>query len=821
MTTFNNTTTPAFKLNASNTATAQPKHPLKVANNAPRKTSEDTFVKAKDPNGEVASAAVTTKQGNQWLLPVAGSMAGVLLAIGTFFVGKDLATKEALKVVREKSGQLGDDAEKLGANIAKAIADAKKPTQSGGAGTENALTETLDRLIAALPADQRDAHKDVKTAGADAVKALAEAVIAHTKTLDQQLAIVKNSMNPYIQTLSGQLEACGIPKNNIPQEADNFAQLLKLVETTMIDLRQKQAPPNSPVEGEVKKLYMSLVAGGTESDPVKMLEAITDHHDNLDNLDGARVESLKEALIDAKVSQDEINACGADFGSLLQLAKAEMQKPAPSRIPEDEAKLTALAKLTTTIEQAYQKTGDTTATNIEDKLTFLQKQAEEQVALLETKTDTIKQLEKLSKELATQLYTIHAEKTNAVGGEIASILEDENSPLRKILEERIKPYEHEGKYIVKSLQGIMKTLNEGFENGGSIANSNSVYERSRLGFFMDLDIAHAPTPRPTNQTQVARMLASCLEKPELNKQLNPKERQLITSYLDNLLAHPQAKASAHYRDTALHLLSPNTFEADTEFLQTAFENSVISPKLDVLFEHPLLDGFATPENKALILPHLQEALSQLHANPAQFSPTDQMTAPKQIVKRALELATKESTLTDFQEIKNLVSDTNLYPDGVKMTQKQALATVINNLNAKLGGGGTTNTALLYQASPQDSGSALSPLFKILESVKLVAALSIDSPDRPGLKEFQNKIEFPLIKGFAELHFHEVIEKHRNDEALRPKTISSSGLLGIMKEATKALDDTDPKKQKLQQAIANLRKLHEHIESIKTSVHLTS
>jgi hypothetical protein len=415
------------------------------------------------------------------------------------------------------------------------------------------------------------------------------------------------------------------------------------------------------------------------------------------------------------------------------------------------------------------------------------------------------------------LYTIHAEKTNAVGGELAKIFaSSEESPLMKILSAKVEVNKNNGEHQIKSLDDLKKVLTSSFAGDGSIIGCNSVYPDKQLGFFLQ-----NARPLPTKLTLVARILVDCLENPELNKQLNPQERQLVTSYLDNLLAHPQAKASVHYRDTALQLLSPNTFEADTQFLQTVFENSVISPKLDALFEHPLLDGFATPENKALILPHLQEALSQLHANPAQFNPTDEMTAPELIVKRALELATKESTLTDFGVKTNFVSDTKWLDAGIA-TKKQAIGAVINNLNDNLGWGGRkTNTAKLYHESPRDSEFAL---FKILDSIADVAGLDKYPSSNNSLltpKGFQDGIEFPLIQHFAELHFPEVIEKHRNDAVLRPRTISSSGLLGIMKEATEALAQNDPKKQKLEQAIANLRKLDEHIKLIVTSTQLTS
>jgi hypothetical protein len=172
MTTFNNTTTPAFKLNASNNVTAQPKHPLKVANNAPRKTTEDTFVKTKEPKLAVASAAVTTKQGNQWLLPVAGSMAGVLLAIGTFFVGKKQAEKETLKIISDTTGKTGDTAEKLAEALKKEMNQSSSSIQQFSDKAISLLQNLLpsehqnktgDDLITAVQAHVKDLGREAKT----------------------------------------------------------------------------------------------------------------------------------------------------------------------------------------------------------------------------------------------------------------------------------------------------------------------------------------------------------------------------------------------------------------------------------------------------------------------------------------------------------------------------------------------------------------------------------------------------------------------------------------------------------------------------------
>ncbi len=560
--------------------------------------------------------------------------------------------------------------------------------------------------------------------------------------------------------------------SNLAADADlkdkNYAQLLKLVETTMIDLQKQQAPPPSPVESAVETLYSSLVTGGTETDPVKMLEAITTHHEKLD---GAKIASLKQALTEVKVDF----ADNADFCSLLELAKVKMQKPAPSRIPEDEAKLKALAKLTTTIEQAYQKTGDTTATNIEDKLTFLQKQAEEQVALLETKTDTIKQLEKLSKELATQLYTIHAEKTNAVGEQIVALLdaptEEPPTGLKKLLSEDV--VESQNWTTPFTMDDIIKVLSNGFE---------------------------VRSDEKEKTFAVRTYLIQHLLKPENYKELKPLERQLLTEYFEALVKHPGVEVSAELKPGVLQI--PKTFEADNKFLQTAFEAGRENPNLDALFEHPLLDGFATPENKALILPHLQEALSQLHANPAQFNPKDQMTVPELIVKRALELATKESTLTDFQEIKNLKSETNWNTVSTK-NQQNIIKLILTELNSTLGVNGNTDTGKISSSARGGKPSILKPLGN-LDRLK-------DRETPLTLEEFKTEIEFPLIKGFAELHFHEAfkIAKQNHDT----KIIYSSGLLKFMEEATKALAETDPTKKPLQQAVENLQKFHEHIEVI--------
>ena len=301
-------------------------------------------------------------------------------------------------------------------------------------------------------------------------------------------------------------------------------------------------------------------------------------------------------------------------------------------------------------------------------------------------------------------------------------------------------------------------------------------------------------PLATHHTQVARMLAACLETPELNKQLSPQERQLITSYLDNLLAHPQAEASAHYRDTALHLWNPNRFEADTQFLQTAFEAVGKNPKLDALFEHPLLDGFETLEEKALILPYLQEALSQLHANPAQFNPKDQMTAPEQIVRRMITSATKEHLLGDLQDKHHLIPTTDWVAAGID-TQKKAIQDLKQTLDNTLGREGSTNTAKIF------SNARLSCLPTVLKPLEL--AHQTPSGIEYTLAEVRTKIEEPLIKGFAELYFPDLLEDcTTKDDFLYRLLGKAAGL------------SNNPNDVKLAKAITNLEALELHIKAIE-------
>ncbi|MCS6266971.1 MAG: hypothetical protein H2174_05345 [Vampirovibrio sp.] len=1068
MTTFNNTTTPAFKLNASNTATAQPKHPLKVANNVPRKTTEDTFVKAKEPKLAVASAAVTTKQGNQWLLPVAGSMAGVLLAIGTFFVGKKQAEKETLKIISDTTGKTGDTAEKLAEALKKEINKAPQIIETLSSGT----TKILQGLLTD-PADK------AKTGDA-----LIAAVQAHVEKMKQELQTQTNKLSTETENLKKQL-ASALKVSGLATDVDlidkSYTELLTLAGEKIKELqRQKNPPVRRDAELAVENLYKKLIPTGKATTATEQLEAIANHQDKAPQLQT----QLKQALLSAGVLIDELN--DKSFEELLELTKVKIKPPHNGGGTSDELVVQQLQALTDVINDRYSSEnyrviGGRDLVDPLEQLKLLQQFATEDADKLEKNRienlkltgklydvyrknietelptvanlaiisdDVIKnKLDNFGKEYSNCLNSGHftielnglvqkvkkyacggtkhiykvrltpdgpeyalalasnryyhlfresealqgwrdvgvashdfshivpvkvgnsdvfgtlmplmnptkhfsskdpanntIEGTEAIKtaedfytfveslvnqtielklkgiiilgldgdatnlkknskGELEhmvfdilhppsknnekykniSFAEEEIVSLVELVYRNFREVNQPGHYIKKLYEGrttngygepiqysneiiaLTKKINQQWEkasaelatqlNKPSTEKTNAVGQQivalldaskeeppTGLKKLLVEDIVnsnHTEGETPFEMGDIKKVLSSFevrsdekektfavrtyliqhLLNPENYQELKPQERQLLTEYFEALVKHPGVEVSAELKPGVLQI--PKTFEADNKFLQTAFEDVGENPKLDALFEHPLLDGFATPENKALILPHLQEALSQLHANPAQFNPTDQMTAPKQIVKRALELATKESTLTDFGVKTNFVSDTTWLEAGIA-TKKQAIGAVINNLNDNLGWGGRkTNTAKLYHESPRDSELAL---FKILDSIADVAGLDKSPSSNNSLltpKGFQDGIEFPLIQHFAELHFHEVIEEHRNTKKLRPRTITSSGLLGIMKEATEALAQNDPKKQKLQQAIANLRKLNEHIESIKTSVQLTS
>ena len=250
----------------------------------PRKTAEATLTK----QAEETPTPVATKQGNPWLLPVAGSVAGLILSGIMFFVGKDLATKEALKVVREKSGQLGDDAEKLGANIAKAIKDAKQPASEGVAGLTKEMT---DELQAMLKGD------DAKLEGI----ALVKAGIEHLK---KEITVQQTGFEGQLRTA---LEANGFDADTLKNK--NLDELLNLAKTQLQQLKQLKsgiidsytADPEldqtvkDPVARfetlrtnfhqqngvlmAVRALYEQLIPTGKETNAVKQLAAIAQHQD--------------------------------------------------------------------------------------------------------------------------------------------------------------------------------------------------------------------------------------------------------------------------------------------------------------------------------------------------------------------------------------------------------------------------------------------------------------------------------------------------------------------------------------------------------------
>ncbi|MCX5919800.1 MAG: hypothetical protein NTW61_00515 [Candidatus Melainabacteria bacterium] len=261
---------------------------------SPRKTAEATPTK----QAEETPTPVATKQGNPWLLPVAGSVAGLILSGIMFFVGKDLATKEALKVVREKSGQLGDDAEKLGANIAKAIKDAKQPASEGVAGLTKEMTEQLQAI---LTGDQKKLEGialikeiTVQQTGFEGQlrTALEASGVQSTDLADKDLAgllalakaeltkpqggggvldpVVAEQLQQLKQLKSGIIDSYTADPELDQTVKDPVARL----ETLRTNFHQQNG-----VLKAVKELYEQLIPEGQETNAVKQLAAIAQHQD--------------------------------------------------------------------------------------------------------------------------------------------------------------------------------------------------------------------------------------------------------------------------------------------------------------------------------------------------------------------------------------------------------------------------------------------------------------------------------------------------------------------------------------------------------------
>jgi hypothetical protein len=696
---------------------------------------------------------------------VAGSCVGVLLAIGAFFVGKGQAEKEAGEMIGKAAGETGKSLTDLGAKAGEVATEMPK-----------AIKKQLQGLL--LKSDNRQrTDEELLTAVRERVEGL------QAKT-NRQFSELMDLDFDHQKKIATALKKLGLVEDAEVDPIIGFDALLRLAEEKITEL--PKAPTPSGIDAEVTKLYEQLIPTGQETNAVKQLAAIAQHQDTAPQLQT----QLKQALIDAKVPQDEINKC-ANFEALLKLAEAKMLQPKATP-----PKSKALEQLESLVDKVYAeadiKLEHKTAKTFEDKVSVLLGISRGQAETIERNGQQIDALLLIAKELQSQLNTIFAQKTNAVGNELANIVTSaEHSTLTNILTQKVEGAKDFGAHQVKSLDELKEILTNGFEDDGSITRSNSTYLEKQLGFFMQDSQA-----LPTKLTLVAKMLVDCLEKPELNSQLTVKERELVTSYLDNLLSHPQAKASKHYLKTALESNSGNAenFKQDTQFLQRLFEASGNESNLEPLFEHPLLDDFNTPTKKALVLPHLKEALQELRQNPAQLTFKDDLTAPEQIVRRMITSATKEHLLGDLQDKHHLIPTTDWVAAGID-TQKKAIQDLKQTLDNTLGREGSTNTAKIF------SNARSSCLPTVLKPLEL--AHQTPSGIEYTLAEVRTKIEEPLIKGFAELYFPDLLEDYTTKDDFLYRLLGKAAGLS-----------NNPNDVKLAKAITNLEALELHIKAIE-------
>jgi len=756
MTTFNNATTQAFNLNASNNASAQPKHPLKVASPVARKTTEDTFVKAKEPNGVVASAAVTTKQSNQWLLPILGSAAGLILAGITFVVGKKQAETETLKIISEKTGKAGETAEKL----AEAL---KKEMNQSPSSVQQFSDKAIALLQSLLPSEhQNKTGDDLITAVQAHVKKLEREAIAWKKEIDDAEVLLKKLLID----------------NNLAADANlkdkNYAELLKLVQTAMINLQQQKAPPGF-IEAEVTRLYGAIV-GGTETDVAKQLAAIAKH--NTDTTPKLQ-EQLKKALLAGGVHQAEIDACGDDFGALSKLVETKIQNSKVAPLNSE-----VLDRVEALINDAYAKTGEEGANTLEEKVSALLELVESQQELIRMYNGMIENFH----------HTLSAEKTKAVGSELAKIFESsEPTPLTSILTQKVEKGIQYGSHQIKNLDELKEVLTNGFEDDGSIMGCNSTNPAKGLGFF--LQNAQA---LPTKLTLVARMLVDCLGQPELNSQLKPEERQLVTNYLDNLLSHPQAKASQHYLKTALEL--PDDFALRTKLLNSIFSDNTNHAEVQA----HLLEHLKQPKitNSSEAGQALEDIIPQLVADVNQ-SPKDfkfleggnrfepSLSPSDRILQRALELACQKSLLEALSNTANLIPSED--PTG---TQREASQQLMNTFKAGLESNNLFT--LLRDAIPVNPNGTYNNIYNQIENILNVSRHEQSVKEIRFMKSFSNS----LVRDFAEVYFPKIFGNNQI-----PQHAERLTKLG---ELAEKLDEGDPRKK----AIATVQAFHEHINAIE-------
>lgn len=161
-------------------------HPNTVDSSAlmPRKTVEseaDTFERNPSASGIKPVNVQPKTAGRGWVLPVLGSLSGIGLAIGTYFLGRnqgaEMASTEAHELFQKATGLAGKTQEELKTALQTKLDDAaaNAPKQ-----VETISTELRNKLTQLLPADK---HASVQTDDA-----LLQAVLAHSITTAEALS---------------------------------------------------------------------------------------------------------------------------------------------------------------------------------------------------------------------------------------------------------------------------------------------------------------------------------------------------------------------------------------------------------------------------------------------------------------------------------------------------------------------------------------------------------------------------------------------------------------------------------------------------------
>ena len=564
-------------------------HPNTVDSSAlmPRKMAEseaDTFERNPSASGIKPVNVQPKTAGRGWVLPVLGSLSGIGLAIGTYFLGRnqgaETASKEAHELFQKATGLAGKTETELKTALQTKVNEAVANASTGASVISTQLREQLITLTK-QQADVTD-------------EALLQAVLNHSTTTAKALKDKNDLLQEQRTTLADALVAVGVPFTDVEGRDKPFNELVTLAQGKITQTSEE----NAGLQEAIQTAYTQLHPDRKQTEVTQQLEALKQVGQRTAEQEKHYKETLKNTLIQLEVDPDSV-------------------KDLSTQALETELKIKITDKLAA-LKTAQQECDDSTTA-----LTAVQKQLRQ---VLAAHVNTVGEklvsqyLEGLTNKSTLEPFIkAHLSDFGATGG---LTMED----VQRVLKQGFTKDVH-------TIAGINREYSEfqpGFEWSTTLNSVVPTKHTKVTRLFVNILEDFNSTKQLSSQerTLVQEYLETLLKHPDATERYTEKALHI---YDDNFLVNTAMLGKV------AEIVTKNPMDGASQLVNTLLTH----PRMEGLFQNK-----NSPVRQALkgVMPTL---IKELKEKPQTFHAAGSLNSMEVILSRAIKLATKEQLLENL------------------------------------------------------------------------------------------------------------------------------------------------------------------------------